>query len=400
MKNILFVTLGCIGMLFFSCKDDDNPGGGNGGGGTADVQISISDVTKFEGNEPSTYEFKVRLSAASEQTVTVDFKTADAAATAGEDYVAQNGTLSFGATETTQSIFIEILADTLKEGDEDFLVQLSNPTNAIIDKSEALGTMRNDDTFLPGSDDGYITPTSYAGMSLAWADEFNGTEIDLTNWTHELGASGWGNQELQNYTARPVNSYISNGQLVIEARKENFGGADYTSARMITMGKREFTYGRIDIRAKLPVGQGMWPALWMLGANFTSVGWPHCGEIDIMENVGFEPHTVHGTAHYGPPNSNQSLNPSGNSYNIPAGQTFADEFHVYTIIWENNSIKWFVDDNQFHSITQSQIGGDYNFNNNFFFIFNIAVGGQWPGSPDASTVFPQRMFVDYVRVFQ
>ena len=396
-KNILLLSLGCIGLLFFSCKGDEDPGGG--GGGISNVQITISDVTKFEGNEPSTYEFKVRLSKESDETISVDYKTKDAAATAGEDYVAKNGTLTFAPSETSQSIFIDIIADTLKEADEDFLVELSNPTNAIIDTDEGIGTMRNDDTFLPGSDDGYITPTSYAGYTLTWADEFDGTEIDETSWTHETGNHGWGNQELQNYTARPVNSYIANGKLVIEAREENFGGSEYTSARIISAGKREYQFGRIDIRAKLPVGQGMWPALWMLGANFFTVGWPNCGEIDIMENVGFEPNISHGAAHWGPQGQTFST-PKTGDYHIPAGETFADEFHVFSIIWETDNIKWYVDDNLFHTLNKSEVGAHYNFNAPFFFIMNIAVGGTWPGSPDATTVFPQRMFVDYVRVFQ
>ena len=355
--------------------------------------MTVSDVSKFEGNENSTFEFKIRISRPSEQIVSVDYKTVDAAAVEGEDYIANNGTVTFSPSETEHSIFVEILADTLKEADEDFIFRLSNPVNAIIDKGEGTGVVRNDDTFLAGSDDGYITPLSYAGLSLVWQDEFDGTEIDASSWTHETGNHGWGNQELQNYTARSQNSYISDGNLVIEAREESFGGSDYTSARMITAGKREFTFGRIDIRAKLPVGQGMWPALWMLGANFFDVGWPFCGEIDIMENVGFEPTTSHGAAHWGPQGASSSTFKVGD-FHIPAGETFADEFHVFSIIWENNNIRWFVDDNLFHSLSQSEVGQFYNFNNNFFFIFNIAVGGTWPGSPDATTVFPQRMFVD------
>jgi len=241
---------------------------------------------------------------------------------------------------------------------------------------------------------GYTTPLNYPNYTLTWQDEFNGTSLS-SEWTHEIGNGswGWGNNELQYY--RQQNTNVENGYLTIRAKQEYYGGFNYTSSRIITKGNVFNTYGRIDIRAKLPYGQGLWPALWMLGENIYSVSWPTCGEIDIMEMVGgtgYNDRTIHGTVHwednghasYGGPNS------------LSSGR-FADEFHVFSIIWTPNSIVWLRDDIQYKSIDITNLIA---FHNDFFFIFNVAVGGNWPGSPDASTVFPQTMIVDYVRVFQ
>jgi len=248
------------------------------------------------------------------------------------------------------------------------------------------------------SEGGYSTPTSYPGYTEAWAEEFDGSEINTSWWTHEIGNSGWGNNELQYYTDDAKNSFLSGGNLVIEAIKENFNGAPYTSARMITKDKKLFTHGRIDVRAILPEGQGIWPAIWMLGNNISSVGWPACGEIDIMELVGHEPGTVHGTAHWGPQGQSWSTY-VGDDYKLPSGEKYSDEFHVFSIIWEPGKIDWYVDDTKFHTIRQSDVNVTYPFDREFFFILNIAVGGNWPGNPDASTQFPQRMTIDYIRVF-
>ena len=241
---------------------------------------------------------------------------------------------------------------------------------------------------------GYTTPLNYPNYTLTWQDEFNGTILS-SDWTHEIGNGswGWGNNELQYY--RQQNTSLENGYLTIRAKQEYYGGFNYTSSRIITKGNVFNTYGRIDIRAKLPYGQGLWPALWMLGENISSVSWPTCGEVDIMEMIGgtgYNDRTIHGTVHwednghasYGGPNS------------LSSGR-FADEFHVFSIIWTPNSIVWLRDDIQYKSIDITNLSA---FHNDFFFIFNVAVGGNWPGSPDASTVFPQTMIVDYVRVFQ
>ncbi|HET7896311.1 MAG TPA: glycoside hydrolase family 16 protein, partial [Flavisolibacter sp.] len=247
---------------------------------------------------------------------------------------------------------------------------------------------------------GYTTPIVYPGYTLAWQDEFSGSALDGGVWNYETGngSGGWGNNELEYYTNSPKNVFVSNGNLIIEARKESIGGFNYSSARITTQNKKSFTYGRIDIRAKLPKGKGIWPALWMLGNNIGSVGWPACGEIDIMELLGHEPAKMYGTLHYGA--SSATHGSKGSSYTLPTG-IFYDRFHVYSMEWKQDQIKLFVDDNLFLTVNKSDLGtAPYPFNAPFFFIFNVAVGGNWPGNPDGTTTYPQRMIVDYVRVFQ
>jgi beta-glucanase (GH16 family) len=294
---------------------------------------------------------------------------------------------------------IEVVTDTLKEGDEDFKILFSNAQNATLSLTEVTCTIRNDDTFVPSSNDGYTTPDSYAGYKLAWADEFNGTQIDTKNWGYDIGGGGWGNEEWQYYTNEAKNAYVKNGRLVIEAHKEKYQNRDYTSARLITKGKKEFMFGRIDIRAKLPKGQGIWPALWMLGANIDQVGWPACGEMDIMEMLGHDPVTSYGTIHWGKQGSGVSQTAQG-VYKLTNGKTFSDEFHVFSLDWEKDKLSILVDDKVIFSTTAAKLGSNYIYNNPNFFIMNIAVGGKWPGYPNATTVFPQKMEVDFVRVFQ
>ncbi|PKP39202.1 MAG: glycoside hydrolase [Bacteroidetes bacterium HGW-Bacteroidetes-15] len=246
------------------------------------------------------------------------------------------------------------------------------------------------------TEDGYTSPLTYDGYSLVWNDEFDGTTINSSNWVFEIGTgnSGWGNNELQYY--RQENAWIEEGVLTIEARKENYSGSNYTSSRMKTQNKLSFQYGRIDIRALLPKGQGIWPALWMLGNSITSVGWPQCGEIDIMEMIGGSgrENQTHGTVHW----DNNGHIYVGGTYTKQTG-TFADEYHVFSIIWNQTSIKWLVNNNQFYEIDITPAHMT-EFHQKHFFIFNVAVGGNWPGSPDATTIFPQQMKVDYIRVFQ
>jgi beta-glucanase (GH16 family) len=237
--------------------------------------------------------------------------------------------------------------------------------------------------------------------NLVWSDEFNYTGLpDAAKWTMETGGEpNWGNNELQYYTDTENNVSVNDGVLTITAREETFGGFDYTSARIKTEGKFDFKYGRIEARMKLPYGQGLWPAFWMLGANFSSVGWPTCGEIDIMELVGGSvpgggDNTVHATLHWddgGPVEY-------GLSYSLASG-TFADDFHVFSVEWDSTTIKAYVDGTEYYEIDISPAALSA-FQENFFVILNVAVGGNWPGPPNAETVFPQTMEVDYVRVFQ
>jgi len=232
---------------------------------------------------------------------------------------------------------------------------------------------------------------------LVWSDEFDSTSINPLNWTRETGGNGWGNNELEYYTNRDTNAFIENGHLVIQALEENYSNRSYTSARLKTQSKKLFKYGKIEASIKLPYGQGVWPAFWTLGQNISSVGWPKCGEIDIMEKIGgaAEENKVYGTAHW---DNNGQHAQYGNSYSLSSG-IFADDFHKFTITWSELYIKWYVDDHLYNTIDITPSGLS-EFHNNFFILLNVAVGGNWPGSPDASTVFPQRMEVDYVRVYQ
>ncbi len=379
--------------ILSACKKDSDPG-------PALPVISIAGKSVPEGGPGNTVFVKVTLSAAASGVVQVQYSTVDVTAKAGQDYTGQTDfDLVFAAGETEKNITIQIAGDEVIEADEAFQVLLLDPVGATLGDYRATITLLNDDVdnslVIPAS--GYSTPEAYPGKTLVWSDEFNGTSLDQTAWTHETGAGGWGNNELQYY--RPDNTYLTAGNLIIEARKENFNGASYTSSRLITKGKKEFTFGRIDIRAAVPEGQGIWPALWMLGANINSVSWPACGEIDIMELIGSEPNRVHGTAHYGA-NFNQHQS-KGNSKTLPGTAKYGDEFHVYSVIWEQDQIRWLIDDVQFFEIKAADVApAAYPFNQPFFFIFNVAVGGNWPGNPNNNTIFPQRMIVDYVRVFQ
>ncbi|MEM7112806.1 MAG: glycoside hydrolase family 16 protein [Chloroflexota bacterium] len=239
------------------------------------------------------------------------------------------------------------------------------------------------------------TMTSGKTVTLVWSDEFDGDEINLENWTYDLGGHGWGNNEWQVYTKRPDNARIEDGMLVIEARNEQYQGRKYTSARLKTEDLQAFQNGRFEARIKVPEGQGIWPAFWMLGDNFKARGWPFAGEIDIMENIGREPRTVHGTLH-GPGYSGG--NNVGKAHHI-AGK-FTDNFHVFAIEWEGEEIRWYVDDDHYFTLTPDDVPGDWVYDHPFFFILNVAVGGNWPGYPNDSTEFPQQMLVDYVRVYQ
>ncbi|MGC2891562.1 MAG: glycoside hydrolase family 16 protein [Candidatus Acidiferrum sp.] len=250
-------------------------------------------------------------------------------------------------------------------------------------------------------------PIPLSGWILTWSDEFSspdGSSPDPRNWNYDIGGKGWGNQELEYYTKRPENARIEKGNLVITAVREAYTGADgltrdYTSARLKTQGLFAQTYGRFEARIKIPEGQGMWPAFWMLGEDISSIGWPQCGEIDIMENVGKEPGTVHGSLHG--PSTQLPTSDLTSIFTLPAGQNFADDFHLYAIEWEPDLVRFYVDSNLYATFSSSQwpAGGKWVFDHPFFIILNLAVGGNWPGSPDASTKFPQSMLVDYVRVY-
>ena len=245
------------------------------------------------------------------------------------------------------------------------------------------------------------------GWELVWSDEFNGPDgspVDSSKWVSESGGNGWGNDELEYYTTRPENAFQQGGNLVIKVLQEKYTGADgvtwdYTSARVKTLGKFTQTYGRFEARIKIPRGQGIWPAFWMMGNDIDTVGWPKGGEIDIMENIGKEPGTVHGTIHGPGYSGGKGI---GASFALPDDQKFADDFHVYAVEWSAKAIRFYVDDHLYTTRTPRDLPKKtkWVYKHPFFLLLNVAVGGGWPGNPDASTEFPQTMLVDYVRVYR
>ncbi|MEV4417582.1 family 16 glycosylhydrolase [Catellatospora sp. NPDC049609] len=256
---------------------------------------------------------------------------------------------------------------------------------------------------------GAITATPAAAVGpQTWSDEFNaaaGTPVNGSKWKFDIGGGGWGNNELQYYTNSTSNAvHDGAGNLVITARRENpagygcwYGSCQYTSARLLTADRFTQTYGRFEARIKIPRGNGIWPAFWMLGSDIGTNPWPNSGEIDIMENIGREPSTVHGSLHG--PGYSGCCSLTG-SYTMPGGQRLADAFHTYTVDWAPDSVTWYIDGIQYSRKTRADAGANrWVFDHPFFMLLNVAVGGNWPGSPDGSTVFPQQMLVDYVRVF-
>lgn len=234
------------------------------------------------------------------------------------------------------------------------------------------------------------------GWQLVWHDEFDGDAINPAHWTYDLGSGGWGNGEAQYYTARPENARVENGLLILEARREKYEDSYYTSARLKTQGLQEFQYGRIEARIQVPAGAGLWPAFWMLGANFGPTPWPDCGEIDIMEYVGREPDLIMGTLH-------------GPGYSGALGlsqwnrQTYAiaDEFHTYAVEWQENQVDWYYDGAKYFTVTRADVGDrPWVFDHPFFIILNLAIGGTLGGNIGLQTAFPAQLRVDYVRVYQ
>ena len=237
---------------------------------------------------------------------------------------------------------------------------------------------------------------------LVWADEFNKPGLpDSTKWGYDVGGNGWGNNELQFYTkSRPENARIEGGNLIIEARKESYQGRNYTSARLLTQNTRTWTYGRMEVRAKIPAGRGTWPAIWMLNKNIAKVGWPLCGELDIMEEVGWDENVIHGTIHSAAYNHTIGTQ-KGAPITIP---TATSAFHVYAIDWTPTRIDFFVDNQNYYRVTTAELGTSpqqWPFTEPFFLLLNVAVGGGWGGQKGVDdTIWPRRMEVDYVRVYQ
>jgi beta-glucanase (GH16 family) len=402
-SKIIFATLAILyGITFTSCKDDND-------GSPAPIDLPvlhIHDVTIEEGDEDQVINLEVTLTGDNTTNAIVTLSSIEGSAETPDDYtMLTSGKLQFAPGENTKLISIRIKADEGKEPTESFEVKLYNPQNCKIEHDLSIITIDDDDDNTGGLDipsGGYSSPDNYPGYNLVWRDEFDADALNTADWTYELGDGcpnncGWGNNELQYY--RQENTSIINGHLVITAKKQNYNGHDYTSSRIVTKGKQQFKFGRIDMRAALPEGQGIWPAMWMLGSNIDAAGWPACGEIDIMELTGDFPNRVVGTVHYGSDLAHHQYNSV--SKFAASGDSYQDKFHVYSINWENNKIEFLIDDDIYATVTPADLNGQpWPFNKFFFFIFNVAVGGNWPGAPDSSTKFPQYLIVDYIRVFQ
>jgi len=383
----IFTTLSIV-LTFFSCNNENKDNL---------PSVSIASVEILEGNSNNNLEITLILTNAVDYDLSVDVRTVDGTAMKDKDYTDLYEVVIFSAGQEQSSFNIEILGDDTPEDNEIFSIILENPLNVNIDNSTATVTIINDDEHIFSiPETGYSTPETYEGMSLVWSDEFDVSTVNASNWTFEIGTGtwGWGNNELQYY--QEDNTSIIDGNLVIEARRQTLESSNYTSSRLITRDKKSFRYGRVDIRAVMPEGQGIWPALWMLGSNHQQVGWPTCGEIDIMEMIGGgdgRDNVLRGTAHW-----NQGGTVSyGQGYTHESN--LSEEYHVYSIIWDEENIRWYFDDINFNTmdITPAELSA---FHNNFYFIMNVAVGGEWPGNPDNTTFFPQWMIVDYIRVFQ
>ncbi len=398
-------AMNMIVMLLLAVSGSCKKGGGSSGDTTQPTVSINNSMSKQEGNSGNTpFSFTVTLSKTFSKPVTITWSTLEGTAKAGSDYTAvTDQSLVFQPNETEKTIIVNVKGDEIREADEIFTVMLTGATNASIHQFNSTATIINDDLNVSFNNTGYDAPTGYPGYTLTWADEFNSGALNTSNWTVEEGDGcpglcGWGNNELEYYTGRPENLFFQDGKMMIEARKENFGGRAYTSSKIVSRNKRVFKYGRVDIRAILPTGRGTWPAFWMLPQHNVFGGWPRSGEIDIMEMVGHEPNRSYGTLHYGPGPGSIHIS---RGYSLPGGASFNDAFHVFSIEWKEDEVKWFIDGNLFSTIQKTDIGSNnWPFNEEFFFIINFAVGGNWPGNPDAATYFPQWLIVDYIRVYQ
>ena len=227
------------------------------------------------------------------------------------------------------------------------------------------------------------------GYELVWSDEFNGSIIDTSNWNFEIGGEGWGNHEQEYY--QPANATVSDGNLIITGKKENVQSNHYTSSRMTTKSKHEFLYGKIEARIKIPVGQGLWPAFWMLGSNINTVDWPACGETDIMEHINTDS-LMYGTLHW------------DNNGHVQSGDTLTStpsDYHIYGIEWDSASIRWYLDGVKYHEVNiLNGINSTDEFHHPFYLLLNLALGGDWPGQTIDDSKIPAKMYVDYVRVYK
>ncbi len=392
-RNFIVAFLGSITLIFATgCNNDAE---------NFTPVLKLANTIYDEGNIDGAAVLNLSMPQTSSTPVIFDYSIQEASAKRGVDYIDQTGEISFQPGETEAVLSIDLVNDEDIELNEAFTVLFTLEGSPEVSFNFEIIIENDDLTYAISSDaEGFITPDNYNSMQLVWSDEFEGTSLNLDNWNYNIGNGcnegicGWGNEELEVYTDDVDNVFVESGKLTIRATEDSPG--NYESGRILTENKKVFKYGRIDIRAKLPEGQGIWPALWMLGNNIGDVGWPKCGEIDIMEAVGQFPAVTYGTIHY----DVDGYQFTSSSYSLNENKKFSDQYHVFSILWDRNKIIWYVDYEPFKTISSSSVGLTYPFNQEFFFIMNLAVGGLWPGPPDETTVFPQQMEIDYIRVFQ
>ena len=385
----MLTAAGIFTSLVCSCnKEDDSHG---------DPSVTMKPRNDFEGTGANRIlDVDFTLSHKTDLPVTVTFHTLDSTARAGSDFTGiDEATLVFEPGEQLKTVNVELLSDSLIEFNEYFKLSISHIENAAPDNQELTILIMNDDAGnLTPASDGYLSPESYPGMRLAFADEFNDTLLNFRTWNFETGEGKWGAGQLQEYTWNLENVSLKNGRLHITALDES---GHYTSGRINTVNKRSLQYGLVDIRAKLPSGKGIWPALFLLGAEYSPTNWPACGEIDVAELNGNLPSTVIGRAYYF---SSGAKNKEG-FYNLPLyTDSFSDQFHIFSVLWQPDEITWYVDYKPYVILNRSDIGTGWPFNSAFFFYLDLAVGGSLVGDPDDTTGFPKTLEVDYIRAFQ
>ncbi|MFZ9503734.1 MAG: glycoside hydrolase family 16 protein [Cyclobacteriaceae bacterium] len=385
MRLLLLVT--CL-IFLISCAKDEVEG---------PVVLRLATESLVEGSENSNKQIIILRDNNKNSVLSLTYQITHLTTEQDLDLQAAQGTIVFEKGQSEASIPIQITGDPHQELSELFKLTLQSTASVY----EFQIVLFDDDQPAPILSDalGFFTPAEYPSMKAFWSDEFDGPDLNLNSWTYDIGNGcpnlcNWGNNELQLYGDQPNTIRLSEGKLIITAIND-FG--IYRSARIKTKGKVETTYGRIDIRARLPRGKGIWPAFWMLGSNIDTNPWPGCGEIDMMELIGSQPETVHGTVHYENV-TNKAYQTSTGSTSLSSGQ-FYDSFHVFTTIWDRNRIDWYLDNELYGSFSYPTVSGN-TFRLPYYFLINMAVGGRWPGSPDDKTVFPQELIVDYIRVFQ
>jgi len=390
MKNHMRIILvfSVLMIATASCSSDEPAG-------TSTFGLETEII--YEGSATSERQVLIKREGSTGSVVKFDYQISHVSTEEGIDLKAASGSVEFQKGVTEVEIPVLVTGDSYHEIIELFKLVLTNANSTY---EYEIIILDDDIMMAPLSDnDGFYTPAEYNSMRKVWSDEFDGQTLDAKYWTNDVGNGcpnlcQWGNQELQLYGVQSDVMEVNNGKLTIRAINDN---GTYRSARIKTKDKVELTYGRIDIRAKLPRGKGIWPALWALGSNIDTNPWPGCGEIDLMELIGSQPSTVHGTVHY-QDFASKAYRTSGGSTQLN-GEEFSQKFHVFTTIWDRNRIEWYLDNKLYNTFSYPNETGN-TFRLPYYFLMNVAVGGRWPGSPDNTTVFPQEMIVDYIRVFQ